>query len=252
MKKIIILLLSILLITSCTNKEEIKENVKKEVETTIKDISNISIKDIEESYNYLKDNYQSHKDEKKYEKIIYHLNYLKELGKNNKENELSKLAKNISKYLDKPNKDNKKIVDQSIKIIDEKKDQLVNDLYSNYLIISKITNVIKEQEKIAESDINDPNSYNEENINKAIKYISNHIEAPLKNDEILIKITYYSLYLSKINQPDNSIVKIGTHTLNYLKTLDINEKNEVLKHLNSLSKNQNKEVKELYKETKSN
>ena len=68
----------------------------------------------------------------------------------------------------------------------------------------------------------------------------------------MIKITYYSLYLSKINQPNNSIVKIGTHTLNYLKTLDINEKNEVLKHLNSILKNQNKEVKELYKETKSN
>lgn len=252
MKKIIILLLTVLLITSCTNKEDLKKEIKKEVETTIKDISNITIKDIEDSYTYLKENYQEYKDDKKYEKIIYHLNYLEKLGKYNKDNELTKLTEYIFKYLDKPSKDNKKAIDKSIEIIDEKKDKIINDLYSNYLIITKITNTIKEQEKIAESDINDPNSYNEENINKAIKYISNHIESPLKNDEVLIKITYYSLYLSKINKPDNSIVKIGSHTLNYLKTLDIKEKNEVLKYLNSISKNQTTEVKKLYKETKSN
>ena len=123
MKKIIILLLTVLLITSCTNKEEIKKEIKKEVETTIKDISNITIKDIEDSYTYLKENYQEYKDDKKYEKIIYHLNYLEKLGKYNKDNELTKLTEYISKYLDKPSKDNKKAIDKSIEIIDKENDK---------------------------------------------------------------------------------------------------------------------------------
>lgn len=250
MKKrlIIILVISLLLITGCNDKEEIKEEASNKVNTTISDITNISQESIKESYLYLKDNYQNYKDKKVYENLLYHIKYLQSLGSYSPNNELTKLADNTFNYLEKSNKSNKQYVTKSINSISGKEEQIINEIYENYLKLKVVKDIIKEQTPIAEGDINDKNMTTIANVTKSFEYLSKHSQNPFKNDEILEKTIYYSLYLSKLGTPENDITKLGQYMIKYLNTLDEKEKDKTIKLLNSIKKNQDSKIKSYYNE----
>lgn len=253
-KKILIILLIIITITTgCTNKkEEIKEQTIKEVQTLIKDITNITEKEIKESYLYLKDNYKNYKDDQVYEKLIYHIEYLKSLGEYSKDNKITNLATKIETYLDKPNSQNKEAVAILLNNIDGEEDKIINELYTNYLTLNTIKRIIEEQTPIVEGDTNDKNMVTKENITKAIDYLSNHIQNPLKNDEILEKTIYYTLFLNKLGNKNNDITKLSNYILEYLNTLDTEHQEKAINLLSSINKNKTNYIDTYYNELGSN
>lgn len=246
-KLLIILILSLFIITACNNKEEIKKETTTKVKETISDIANISEENIKESYNYLKSNYLNYKDDEIYEQLIYHCEYLKLLGKY-ADNELTTLANNVLTYIEKSNKDNKTNVIKSLNKIDGKEENMIKEIYDNYLQLKVIKTIISNQTPIATGDANDKNMTNTENINKAIDYINKYIQNPLKNDEILEKTIYYSLYLNILGPKDHKITQLGKHMINYLSSFDKEEKDKALNLLNTITQDQNKIVNEFYNE----
>lgn len=251
-KKIIIILIILsIFLTGCTNKEEIKNKIAEQVNTTIKDLTNINISSIQDSYNYLKDNYQNYKNDEVYENLLYHINYLEILGKYSSNNELTELAQSLSDYLENPTNSNKEKVSSSLDELEKNSETTINELYNNYLKQKTILKTVETQTSIVKSDIEDSSVLTKETINKAINYLSAHIQEPLKNDEILTKTTYYSLFLSMLDNESN-ISLLGTHMFNYLNTLDEKEKDLAIKYLNIVLKNQDSEVNTLYDKIKSN
>ena len=92
------------------------------------------------------------------------------------------------------------------------------------------------------SDNTPKNMITTENINKAIDYINKYVQDPLKNDEVLEKTIYYSLYLKILGPKDNDITKLGTHMLAYLKNFDKEEKDQALKIANNELKESIKDI----------
>lgn len=250
MKKrlIILLVISLLFITACTNKEEIKKEATNKVNTTIADITNISEETIKESYLYIIENYQNHKDKEVYEKLQYHIKYLQSLGTYSKDNELTILSNNISTYIEKSNKTNKQKVTKSINKISGNEETIIKEIYNNYLKLKVVKTIIEEQTPIAQGDVNDKNMTTITNITKAFEYINKHSQNPFKNDEVLEKTIYYSIYLSKLGSSENDITKLGQSMIKYLSTLDESEKDEVIKLLSSITKNQDSKIQNYYNE----
>lgn len=248
-KRLFILFIIILFIlTGCNKKTEIKEKATKQVTTTISDITNISNEEIKTSYLYIKENYNKYKDEKVYEKLLYHIKYLQELGKYNKDNDLTILANRTSIYIDKPNKKNKQAVIKSLSIIEGDEEELIKEIYNNYLKQKVVKDTIKEQTIIASADANDKNMLTKENINKAINYLNNHYQNPYKNDEILEKTIYYSIYLNMIGKENNDITQLGKNMINYLSTSDKEAKDNVVQLINKITKKQKTNVDNYYNE----
>lgn len=248
-KLIALIVLLLIIIPGCNNKEKVEEKTTNKVNTTITDITNITENDIKSSYIYIKNNYTKSKDEKHYENLIYHIKYLQALGKYSKDNSLTILANKTENYLEKNNKKNKDKVTHLLNEIDGKEDKLIKEIYDNYLKIKVIDKLISQQTIIVKGDINDKNMVNEENINKAINYLNKHIQNPLKNDEILEKTIYYSLYLSNLGSKENNITKLGQHVINYLSTFDKEEKDNAINLLDDIHKNQKNLVTKYYEET---
>ena len=243
-KRIIILLIILIFLTSgCNNKEKIEETTTTKVNTTISDITNITPDHIKESYIYIKDNYQNYKKDDIYENLLYHIKYLEELGKYSKENELTILADNVSNYLKKSNKENKQKIIKIIEEIEEDEENIIKEIYNNYLKLKTIKEIVEKQTLIVEGDLNDKNLKTVSNINKAIDYLSKHGQNPFKNDEILEKSIYYSMFLSNQGKKENNITKLGQKMYNYITTLDEKEKDEFTTILNSINKNQQSQVK---------
>ena len=245
----LILLIVLFIISGCSNKkEEIKEQTTNKVNTTIADITNISEEQIKESYNYIKDNYTNFKKEKTYEKLLYHIKYLQQLGKYSKDNDLTKLANNTLKYIEKNNSKNKKEVLKLLSIIDGDEEELIKEIYDNYLKLKVIKEIIQEQTPIASGDANDQNMITKKNINKAIDYLNKHSQNPFKNDEVLEKTIYYSLYLSELGNKDNEITQMSQHMIKYLSTFDQTEKDKANQLLNTITKKQSSKVETYYNE----
>lgn len=251
-KILVILFLIIFIISGCSNKEELTEQATTKVNTNIKDITNITEKNIKESYTYIKENYKNHKDDAIYEELIYHLKYLELLGQYSKDNKLTELSTKVQTYIKKDNKSNKEAVAILLNNIDGDEDKLIKELYTNYLTLKTINTKIEEQTPIVEGDINDPNMLTISNITKAVDYLISHIQKPLKNDEVLEKTIYYSLFLSKLGKEDNELTLLANNTLEYLKTLDSEKQEEIIKLLNNITKNQDKLINDYYKYINSN
>lgn len=244
----ILLIFSLLFITACTSKEEIKEEISNKVNTTISDITNISEENIKESYLYITENYLNYKDKEVYKELQYHIKYLQSLGTYSKDNELTHFANNTSTYIEKPNKTNKQEVTKNINKISGNEENIIKEIYNNYLKLKVVKTIIEEQTPIVEGDVNDKNMTTISNITKAFDYINNHYQNPFKNDEILEKTIYYSIYLNKLGSSKNDITKLGQSMIKYLSTLDENEKDEVVKILSSINKNQDSKIQNYYNE----
>ena len=252
-KLIIILLIMITIITGCSNKkEEVQKKASDKVNIITTDITNITEKDIKDSYIYIRDNYKNYKDDKVYEKLIYNVEYLKLLGKYSKDNKLITLATKVETYLNKPNKKNKEEVAILLNNIDGEEDKIINEIYTNYLTLNTVKRIIEEQTLIVEGDINDKNLVTKDYINKAVTYLSNHLQKPFKNDEVLEKTIYYSLFLSKLGNKDNDITILSTYILEYINTLDTEYQEKAITLIATINKNQNKYVDTYYNEIESN
>ena len=89
---------------------------------------------------------------------------------------------------------------------------------------------------------------NEKNINKAIEYIAQYIEYPLTNEETIEKIIYYTLYLESLGNEmkSNIIYTLAENMLNYLTTLDEQDKVKALNTLNEILRNKNQIISDFY------
>lgn len=252
-KLIIILLIMITITTGCSNKkEEVQKKASDKVNIITTDITNITEKDIKDSYTYIRDNYKNYKDDKVYEKLIYNIEYLKLIGKYSKDNKLITLATKVETYLNKPNKKNKEAVAILLNNIDGEEDKIINEIYTNYLTLNTVKRIIEEQTLIVEGDVNDKNLVTKDYINKAVTYLSNHLQKPFKNDEILEKTIYYSLFLSKLGNKDNDITILSNYILEYINTLDNEYQEKAINLISTISKNQNKYVDTYYNQIGSN
>ena len=82
--------------------------------------------------------------------------------------------------------------------------------------------------------------------------LSNHLQKPFKNDEVLEKTIYYSLFLSKLGNKDNDITILSNYILEYINTLDTEYQEKAITLIATINKNQNKYVDTYYNEIESN
>lgn len=254
MKKVVItislILIAIVVITGCSNKkiENMYHTQQEVVEKEVADIKNISEEQIKKSVTYIRENYTKISDKEVVNDIIYHVSYLEYLTKNVKENELIDLVTYTKNYISSKKEADKKKLSSFLDKIESKEDNLIKDLYTKYNTTITITKRIEEQTPLVEADLNDANRVNEKNINKAINYIALYYQTPYENDEILSNMVYYSLFLSGLSKEGNEIVSLGKTTMDYLKSLEEEEKTLVRESLSKIGKNQEEKVKALYKQ----
>ena len=233
-KYVAIILFVLLIITGCTNYNKIIEEQNNKASETIKDLNNIKKEKIKESYNYIVDNIDNIKDIEVYTKIVYNNEYLKLILDSNKENVLYDFTNRVNDYVLKSNSKNKKKLQNTIDGINNNLDEAIEIAYNNYYHEIVVNNIIKRQESQAIADTNDKNMKNTKQVEKALNYINIHIDNPYENEEILENIIYYSLYLKNLFEDQNDITKIGTNTINYLKELSSNTKQEIKRSITKI------------------
>ncbi len=243
-KKIIFLIvISLLILTGCQSKNdklfrEQEDIVKKE----LKDVKNVTEKSIEEKYLYLKDNYESYNKKNKKD-FIYNAKYLQTIG-NKTQNDMTKLADLMLIYIKDTSKHNYEKLDIMFKNVEHQENKLINDLYNDYLIDNLVNETIEKQQDQVTADLKDKKLLTSKRLKEGINYIEKNIDNPFKNNEVLDNLVYYSLYFNGL-KTKGSIKTLGKRTLDYLKTLDNNEYNEINKLLSKMNKN--KEIKKVLK-----
>ncbi len=225
MKKIykttLIILISFVLI-GCNNKidnliTEGKEKVNKE----IKKVDSLSKNKIEESINYVIENY----DKKVNKDLIYHITLLKTISNNNyvKTSKIKELADLADEYIIKKKEESKSKLSKTIKEIKDNKDNIIDDFYDNYKKYLEIsTDFTKSKTKLI-VEMETKESITIKKLNKSIDYIFNNYKYPLRNKETTEKTIYYSMYLDTIGTKykiDNDIIKLGTNMKKYIQEQD--------------------------------
>ena len=238
-KLIIILLIPILFLTGCKDKtNEMFIDQEEKVKEEIKDIKNVTEDKIRESYLFLKNNYDSISKNNKTE-LVYSAKYIQTIGLK-EENELVKLADLMLIYIKDNSKDNFEALEVAFKNVEQHEDKLITDLYNSYMIDNLVKEVIQRKQEEVIADLKDSSLLTAKNIKNGLNYIEKNIEKPFKNEEVLDNLVYYGLYFSGIKKSSN-IKKIGTNTIEYLKTLDLNKLEDVQNGLATLNKD--KEIK---------
>ncbi len=247
---IIIILILIIVILSNNNQSvtTLFAEQKEIVENKNKDLSNISEEKIKNSITEIKNNYLNIKDKKILEDVVYNVTYLEYLTSKVKESQLNDLVTYTKDYLNTKSQESKDNLANYFKQIESKEDELIRELYVNYNTMITLEDILSLNTNIVTNDLNDSNMISEENINKAIDYIATYYQEPYKNDEIIDKISYYSLYLSGISHQRNNITNLGISTLNYLQSLSNEDKKTIEEYLSKVKENQSVQVKSLYRQ----
>lgn len=247
---IIIILILIIVILSNNNQSvtTIFAEQKEIVENKNKDLSNISEEKIKNSITEIKNNYLNIKDKTILEDVVYNVTYLEYLTSKVKESQLNDLVTYTKDYLNTKSQESKDNLANYFKQIESKEDELIRELYVNYNTMITLEDILSLNTNIVTNDLNDSNMISEENINKAIDYIATYYQEPYKNDEIIDKISYYSLYLSGISHQRNNITNLGISTLNYLQSLSNEDKKTIEEYLSKVKENQSVQVKSLYRQ----
>ena len=254
MKKIvpIIIIILILIIVILSNNNQSVTTLfaeqKEIVENKNKDLSNISEEKIKNSITEIKNNYLNIKDKTILEDVVYNVTYLEYLTSKVKESQLNDLVTYTKDYLNTKSQESKDNLANYFKQIESKEDELIRELYVNYNTMITLEDILSLNTNIVTNDLNDSNMISEENINKAIDYIATYYQEPYKNDEIIDKISYYSLYLSGISHQRNNITNLGISTLNYLQSLSNEDKKAIEEYLSKVKENQSVQVKSLYRQ----
>lgn len=245
---IIIILILIIVILSNNNQSvtTLFAEQKEIVENKNKDLSNISEEKIKNSITEIKNNYLNIKDKTILEDVVYNVTYLEYLTSKVKESQLNDLVTYTKDYLNTKSQESKDNLANYFKQIENKEDELIRELYVNYNTMITLEDILSLNTNIVTNDLNDSNMISEENINKAIDYIATYYQEPYKNDEIIDKISYYSLYLSGISHQRNNITNLGISTLNYLQSLSNEDKKTIEEYLSKVKENQSVQVKSLY------
>ncbi len=247
---IIIILILIIVILSNNNQSvtTLFAEQKEIVENKNKDLSNISEEKIKNSITEIKNNYLNIKDKTILEDVVYNVTYLEYLTSKVKESQLNDLVTYTKDYLNTKSQESKDNLANYFKQIESKEDELIRELYVNYNTMITLEDILSLNTNIVTNDLNDSNMISEENINKAIDYIATYYQEPYKNDEIIDKISYYSLYLSGISHQRNNITNLGISTLNYLQSLSNEDKKTIEEYLSKVKENQSVQVKSLYRQ----
>lgn len=247
---IIIILILIIVILSNNNQSvtTLFAEQKEIVENKNKDLSNISEEKIKNSITEIKNNYLNIKDKTILEDVVYNVTYLEYLTSKVKESQLNDLVAYTKDYLNTKSQESKDNLANYFKQIESKEDELIRELYVNYNTMITLEDILSLNTNIVTNDLNDSNMISEENINKAIDYIATYYQEPYKNDEIIDKISYYSLYLSGISHQRNNITNLGISTLNYLQSLSNEDKKTIEEYLSKVKENQSVQVKSLYRQ----
>lgn len=247
---IIIILILIIVILSNNNQSvtTLFAEQKEIVENKNKDLSSISEEKIKNSITEIKNNYLNIKDKTILEDVVYNVTYLEYLTSKVKESQLNDLVTYTKDYLNTKSQESKDNLANYFKQIESKEDELIRELYVNYNTMITLEDILSLNTNIVTNDLNDSNMISEENINKAIDYIATYYQEPYKNDEIIDKISYYSLYLSGISHQRNNITNLGISTLNYLQSLSNEDKKTIEEYLSKVKENQSVQVKSLYRQ----
>lgn len=255
MKKIIIIILCLFIITACQNSNEIiiKEQETKIIEK-LKEVENINEQEITNSINYINDNIDNSKQKEVIENLSYHALYLSKIGNKtdkNKDNLITNLGDLTIKYLNNNKKETKKEIKEILENINKNQSNYVEEFYNNYHINFTINNNLSKIEKEIIAEINTIGV--EKNIiNTSINYIIENYDNPLQNTEVIEKIIYYSVYLKTVGQklPDNEITLLGTTTYEYLNTLDNNKKIKILEYINIIKTSKEEKINNFYQQVK--
>ena len=248
---IIIMILILIIVILSNNNQSVTTlfaEQKEIVENKNKDLSNISEEKIKNSITEIKNNYLNIKDKTILEDVVYNVTYLEYLTSKVKESQLNDLVTYTKDYLNTKSQESKDNLANYFKQIESKEDELIRELYVNYNTMITLEDILSLNTNIVTNDLNDSNMISEENINKAIDYIATYYQEPYKNDEIIDKISYYSLYLSGIPHQRNNITNLGISTLNYLQSLSNEDKKTIEEYLSKVKENQSVQVKSLYRQ----
>ncbi len=248
---IVLAILMLLLLSGCENKkEQTYQETQSKISETIVNIENVTEEKIKESYLYIKNNYQNTTSKDTNQKLMEKTSYLELVTKNNRNSKLYELATKNKEYLTTSKKDLISEIKKILNSIENNEDKIINEAFVNYHKAITIEKIIKTQTIKASADANDKNMITKTNIKNAIMYLTNNIANPLKNDEILEKTIYYSLFLSNLSKNDSELKNLGDKSLSYIKTLDQNELNDLMNLINKINKNQDKIVTDFYNSVK--
>ena len=242
--KIVILLLAVLLLVGCDNKiDSMIKNTKKDITSNIKSTSS---KKVKESIEYIHDNY-----EKKINKeFVYHTMLLKKLCDNSylNESKIKILSDAAYEYMFRQSKGNKKELEESLAAVYEDLDKEVEDFYNLYQRIVIVDGYLAKAktELLVQAEEKDYITYDK--INKAIGYIQDYYRETFKNNEVIERMSYYSMYLEKIGSKinkKNSIVSLGVTTRKYLQSGKDNRLEEINNLLDEINSNKEGLINEL-------
>lgn len=243
---ILILIILIVILSNSTKKvDEIYKEQETKVSKEIMDLSNITQDNIKKNINDIKENYKQINKKDSLEKVIYSITYLEKLLNKISDNDLKELVTITKEYIETNSKENKDKITSYFNKIENQEDELIENLYNEYNTTTILEKTLNSNNKLVIADLNDPNMINEETINRAIDYIKIYYKEPYKNDEIINKITYYSIYLSSLSNETNEISTLGVVTLNYLQTLSKEDKDAIEKQISIIKDNQESMVKDL-------
>ena len=248
-KKCLLILTLLIFIVGCENKKIEDTKVEEQVTNDIKEVNNVTLDSIIDSYEYIKGNFENKLDQKTYDQIKYKAVYLNKIATYDDKNYLYLFSETTLTYLKSQSSKDLKEVTKLFKVIDRHKVQYATSVYNNYHTIITIKNIKEEKLPIVKADINDKSIVTIKNITKAYDFIEKNIDNPLNNNETIEKMVYYSMFLKELGPKNNNLTLLGKYTLDYLSSLDNSNKNKVRSYLNIVSKNKTSTIEKYYKES---
>ena len=241
---IVVLLVALVFLVGCENKvDSMIKNTKKDVTNSIKSTSKEKIK---ESIEYIHDNY-----EKKINKnFVYHTLLLKKLCDNTylNDSKVKRLAEASYEYMFRQSKGNKKELEESLDKVYENLDDEVNNFYVLYQRLAVVEGYLTKAKTKLLIEAEEKGFITNSKIDKAIEYIQNYYDNAFKNNEVIERLSYYSMYLEKIGskvKKDNNIVKLGTAMKKYLQNGEDKKKEEISSLLIDIANNKEALIGEL-------
>ena len=242
--KILFLIIAMFFVVACDNKiDSLVKDTKKEVASNIENTSKEKIK---ESIQYIHDNYEK-KISKKY---VYHTILLKRLCDNShlSESKIKRLADASYEYMFSQSVGNKKELKESINIVYDNLDKEIDNFYTIYqrLIVVEGYLAKAKTKLLVEADEKDFISNN--NIVKAIDYIQDYYDNAFKNNEVIERLCYYSMYLEQVGnkvKKQNSITNLGKSMKKHMQSGEVKKTEDITKLLNDIKNNREALIGEL-------
>lgn len=248
MKKIIILAIMLLLISGCGVKnEKVYKKAESNIVNKLKDTENVTEKEIEKAIKYIENNYEKiKKDDNNYQEFLEYAIYLEKVG-NNADSEIADLGKTAKEYMNNFKSKNKKEIGTLLEKINKNREEKVKDFYNTYHKNVTIKKELEKAHKKIEKEAKEVNFASEEKINKALEYIIDNYENPLKNSEVSEKFAYYLEYIDEVGERINSQDQKVVEIVRKIKKNILNSKTdeEIKQGIEEISKQKDEYIKNL-------